>query len=326
MNERSTSPLVSIIIPCFNSEKYIAETINSALNQTYKNCEIIVVNDGSTDKSGDIIRSYGSKIISFHGENKGASAARNKGTEIAKGKFIQYLDSDDLLTPDSLEIKVKALIDSEYDVAYTDWQKLVLQEDGTFKLKEKIIKQLDHFNLDPQIAIFNGFWAPPASLLYRRAIVEKIGQWNESLPVIQDARFLLDAALLGANFIHISGVRAYYRVHDSISLSRRDDHKFMADIYRNSSQIESLWRAHDSINEERISALAANYDYSARNLFHMDYGLFKKNLESLYNVQPGFRFTWPKVACLLSNILGYKISSIIMKSLFPLNQKDSNKN
>ena len=99
-------PRVSIIIPCYNAEKYIAEAIQSALDQTYSNCEIIVIDDGSTDGSLEVIRAFENRIYWESGPNRGACAARNTGIRLAKGDFVQFLDSDDLLTPNCVEKQV----------------------------------------------------------------------------------------------------------------------------------------------------------------------------------------------------------------------------
>lgn len=101
-------PLVSILIPCYNAEKWLAETLESALAQTWDNIEIIVVDDGSTDKSLAVAKQFepdGVKVISQ--ANKGASAARNRAFQESQGDFIQYLDADDLLVPDKIELQVK---------------------------------------------------------------------------------------------------------------------------------------------------------------------------------------------------------------------------
>src|SRR5690606_2283060 len=96
-------PLVSIIIPCYNAEKYVAEAIQSALDQTYPNCEVIVIDDGSTDGSLEVIQSFGDKIRCETGPNKGGCAARNRGLELAKGEWIQFLDADDLISVEKIE-------------------------------------------------------------------------------------------------------------------------------------------------------------------------------------------------------------------------------
>src|SRR5438874_689463 len=89
--------LVSIIVPCYNAERFLMETLESAFVQSYPRIEIIVVDDGSTDRTAELIRSCGERVRGEFGPNRGASAARNRGTALARGEFIQYLDADDLL-------------------------------------------------------------------------------------------------------------------------------------------------------------------------------------------------------------------------------------
>src|ERR1700761_7775050 len=103
-------PLVSVIIPVFNSERYLAETVSSVLNQTYKNIELILVDDGSEDGSLALAHTFESEHVKiFHQPNNGASSARNKGLAQAKGEYIQYLDADDLLSANKIEQQVIVL-------------------------------------------------------------------------------------------------------------------------------------------------------------------------------------------------------------------------
>ena len=93
-------PLVSVILPVFNTELYVKEAIKSVLGQTYKNIEVICINDGSTDRSIDILKSFGDKIILIDSkENCGIGEARNKGIRIARGEFLTFMDSDDIWEP-----------------------------------------------------------------------------------------------------------------------------------------------------------------------------------------------------------------------------------
>src|SRR3954463_5077031 len=102
------NPLVSIIIPVYNAEKYIAETINSAADQTWSNKEIIIIDDGSTDGSLAIAKRFANDQIKvFSQANKGASAARNRGLLEAKGKYVQFLDGDDLLMPNKIALQLE---------------------------------------------------------------------------------------------------------------------------------------------------------------------------------------------------------------------------
>lgn len=105
-------PSVSIIIPCYNAEKYIAQAIESVLNQTYKDYEVIIINDGSNDASEAVVKKYqelDNRIKYFSQENLGVSATRNRGIEMATGSFFAFLDSDDTWEPENLEVKINTL-------------------------------------------------------------------------------------------------------------------------------------------------------------------------------------------------------------------------
>ena len=246
--------MISIIIPCFNAELTLRATIESAFAQDVDK-EVIVVDDGSTDGTGDIIRSFGKQIRPAFGPNMGAGAARNTGTKLARGDFLQYLDSDDLLVAGTLPARLQTLQLSDADVAHTDWQELVEHADGSFKPGVVRHPPLELMAMDIQVATATSrFWAPPAALLYTRAIVESVGQWREDFKIIQDARFLFDVAARGARFIYISGVGAFYRVR-STSVSRRTPARFVEECIRNSTEIERLWYSHRTPTRIRRDAV-----------------------------------------------------------------------
>lgn len=102
----SYEPLVSIIIPCYNCEDYVVEAIDSVLSQTYSNCEIIVVDDGSTDGSLEVLGGFGRDIRLESGINRGGCAARNRGIDLARGEYIKFLDADDALYHDAITTQV----------------------------------------------------------------------------------------------------------------------------------------------------------------------------------------------------------------------------
>lgn len=123
-------PLISIIIPIYNAENYIRKCIDSLINQTYKNIEIILINDGSTDTSAsicDLYKKQDKRVFVFHKKNQGVSSTRNEGLKLAKGDFISFIDSDDWLELDAYQIlvdiikkyKVDAVI-FEYSIDYLD--------------------------------------------------------------------------------------------------------------------------------------------------------------------------------------------------------------
>lgn len=323
MNEKFRSPLVSVVIPYFNARDHIAETINSVIDQTFKDLEIIIVDDGSTDNTFDIIQSFGSRIKSFRWENRGASAARNKGTELSSGEYIQYLDSDDLLLPSAIEKRIEVFNKTNADVVYSSWQELIEDKSGAYQKGKVKDHSLEDIHSNIEIALFTKFWAPPAAYLFRSRLVKKIGGFREGLKFGEDARFVFDLAAYGAKFAKIQQVGAYYRMRQSGNLSKSDPVNFLKDVYLNTCDIESLWKNRGALDSDKIEALIQNYDYTARNLFQSDYKLFRENLESLYKVQPGFRLTWPKVAGVLSKTVGYRAAALMMKHFFPLKKNIS---
>lgn len=100
---------VSVIIPVYNCERYLGQAINSVLSQTYKNFEVIVVDDGSTDNSAEVARSFGDLIRYEFQQNSSSAGARNRGIQLAKGDYLTFLDADDLWTENKLNLQVKAL-------------------------------------------------------------------------------------------------------------------------------------------------------------------------------------------------------------------------
>lgn len=119
----ASMPLVSIIVPIYNVEQYLAECLDSLVNQTLRDIEIICVNDGSPDRSADIVRDYMSRderIQLIEQENKGLSGARNTGLKVAKGKYVYFMDSDDWLEPDTMDICYQATITEGVDVVFFD--------------------------------------------------------------------------------------------------------------------------------------------------------------------------------------------------------------
>ena len=114
--------LVSVVIPNYNNGQYLAEAISSAISQTYKNLEIIVIDDGSTDDSNEILESFGSKIRLIKQENRGAASARNQGIRSAKGDYIAFLDSDDIWKPNKIELQVAKIQSGIYGFVYCSLQ------------------------------------------------------------------------------------------------------------------------------------------------------------------------------------------------------------
>ncbi|MBO9659300.1 MAG: glycosyltransferase [Chitinophagaceae bacterium] len=176
--------LVSVIIPCYNTEKYVADTIRSVLAQTYPSIEIIVVDDGSKDSSPEVIRSFAGdgriKILSQ--PNSGVSAARNNGLKNAKGVYVAFLDADDWMYPTNIEEKVKILQQFTADVAYSTVE---VSDEKLSPLHLACGANPNRFAEE----VFNFVPSPihsPSSAVIRRSAVEESGGFDIDLSTSAD--------------------------------------------------------------------------------------------------------------------------------------------
>jgi hypothetical protein len=308
--DKSNAPPVSVIIPCHNAARLLGETIESVLAQTFPAFELIVIDDGSTDGTVDVIDRYrrrlGGQMICESGPNRGVSAARNRGTELARGRYLQYLDADDLLRPDALRAKFEALESSGADIAYSDWQKLIESPPGRFVPGETHSRRCEEVQPAMEIAIFLDFWAPPAALLYRREIVDRIGGWNTSLPMTQDGRFLFDAVHCGGQLRHVPGIGADYRIeHGRRSLSKRDPVGFMRCWAEYAFQIEAIWRREGELTSAKKGALLRRLGTTTRLLYELDRPAFWRVYRRMLVLDPGYIPEKPRWLRLATRLFGY---------------------
>jgi len=295
--------LVSVIIPCFNARAWIRDALRSVAGQDVPELEVVVVDDGSTDDSADIIEREFERVALVRTGNLGASHARNVGTAMARGSFIQYLDADDLLAPGKLRVQVSALEASGADVAYGGWQELRCRA-GERVATSRIVD--GPMGGEPEIELFTDFWCPPAAYLFRREVIERVGGWNERLPIIQDARFALDCALRGARFVYCPGVMAQYRAQGSASLSGRDPVAFVRDCLRNANEVEAWWVEHGGLSPARRAALVKVYGYVTRASFERDRPTFEASCQRLEELSPGYVPAGPAHLAAAARALGYR--------------------
>ena len=175
-----SQPLVSILIPCFNAEKYVGEAIDSALTQTYSNVEVVVIDDGSTDGSLEVIRSFGERIRWESGSNRGGCEARNRALALARGEFIQFLDADDILYPDKLACQLPELIEDRADFVFC-------VGDSFFPDGRRSFGKLypSPTGYDPLIYCLSHTITTNA-VLHRRTKLESVGGFREGLPRAQE--------------------------------------------------------------------------------------------------------------------------------------------
>lgn len=295
--------LISIIIPVFNAAKTIDATVQSALQQQSKNyeIEIIIINDGSTDNTVEVLRRYKNNCLIITQNNTGVSVARQNGFELSRGNFIQYLDSDDLLHPGKFEIQMQALIIQRADIAYGDFERFS-ENNNTITVEGLVTGEIKG---NPEIEIFRNFWRPPAAILYSRQVVEKIS-WSATLPVIQDARYFLDAVFTGGKLVYTPGVQAKYRINQNSSLSQRSNHDFLKDCFQNAVEVYAIWKKELVKEAEKKSALINVLRFCIHEFSLVDQHLFYQAINLLLEIAPGYIPEKSLSLNLTSRIFGYR--------------------
>jgi glycosyltransferase involved in cell wall biosynthesis len=205
------SALVSVLVPCFNAERYIGETLRSIFAQTWPNLEVIVVDDGSTDASVVEIGKFEGRVKLVSQENSGQSAALNRALAAASGDYIQYLDADDLLSAQKIERQMARLQEHRYAVASGEWARFWSHLDEARFAPEPVWQDLapvDWVVGSRQTGLGMMF---PALWLIPRAVVDKAGPWREDLTLNNDAEYFTRVLLASERVLFCEGARCYYR-------------------------------------------------------------------------------------------------------------------
>ena len=216
-------PMVSVLIPCYNAERWIGQTLNSVLEQTCPNLEIIVVDDGSTDGSTDVVRSFeGRDVRLVRQANAGASSARNRALACANGDYIQFLDADDLISSDKIAAQVARLAAAPHAVATCRWGRFYgPPTEAKFEMREEW-HDLDA--IDWLLATWHdgGGMLFPAQWLIPRSVVEAVGPWREDLTLNDDGEYFTRVVLAAGRVLFCESGQAYYRsgIGGSLSTTR----------------------------------------------------------------------------------------------------------
>ncbi|PKN13532.1 MAG: hypothetical protein CVU69_02340 [Deltaproteobacteria bacterium HGW-Deltaproteobacteria-4] len=273
-----SSAKVSVVIPCYNAVDYVAETIQSVLSQNYGNVEIIVIDDGSSDGSWEVITSFGDSVQAVQQENRGGCAARNRGAGLATGDYLMFLDADDVLAPDALEHLVQ-IFDNKGGIAACPWQRLEQQGNSWVRLPSGLSAtppEGDFF-----LGWLSGWYLPPCALLWSRKVYEATGGWDEELAANQDGDLILRALLNGAK-IHLTAKgMAWYRHHGTTRVSVSST---LGSLRAFRSRVRVLEKVTTRMKEvgifERYAApLGQAYHKLARNNFVTDRSLARDCLE-----------------------------------------------
>lgn len=208
-------PLISVIIPVYNAASYLAQCIENILYQTYKNIEIIVVDDGSTDNVTEIAQKYPVKLISK--ENEGVSSARNNGLRAAAGAYVHFMDVDDLINLDFYERMVTAALSCDADIAFC----------GIINEREPILSRvIEHkfivLNKEDKLALTNvGHDGYCFNYLIKRSfLVESKLNFDENVSTAEDLIFSMQAVFFANKIVTAPGAVYYYKMRRQSALAR----------------------------------------------------------------------------------------------------------
>ena len=210
--ERESDPLISVIMPCFNAAPYVEEAIESVLGQTYRNVELVVVDDGSTDGSDAIVAALVAanpeRVSIAYTSRVGPYPARNAGLERARGELIAFLDADDWWLPDALEKLHAAVVAHDADIAYCGWQNVGdgVRADPYVPPAYEDDDPADHF-------LRTCPW-PIHAALVKREIVDRLGGFSERRFASMDYDFWLRALAITRHIKRVPEVLAFYRWHN----------------------------------------------------------------------------------------------------------------
>jgi glycosyltransferase involved in cell wall biosynthesis len=292
--------LVSILIPCFNAEKSVAQAIESALGQTWAEKEVIVVDDGSTDGSLEIIRRFNSRIHWESGPNHGGNAARNRLLELSNGEWLQYLDADDYLRYDKIRKQVEFLHENgPCDVIYSATASEIVAN-GRLALEEHQIPE----PRDPWILLARWELPQTGGSLWNRTALRRVGGWRVGQPCCQEHELYLRLLESGARFEHCDCCLAVYRRWDH---GARISNTLPKEVFRQRllimDRIEKHLKEQNELSPARRTAINDTRHANARMIWLQDRAWAMEIATSIRASDPNYH---PKVQA--ASPLGYSIA------------------
>lgn len=325
MENSSKDILLSFIIPVYNVEKYLHECVDSILTQMTEECEIILVNDGSTDSSGEICKSYMEKypnIFVINKNNGGLSSARNSGLSIAQGKYITFIDSDDRISPNSVEQIINWIKSERADLCFLQITKFY--PDGTHKEQGENIVREQLYLKDRECAIRHLTSRPkyPGSAcakLYRRSfLVNNNLHFPDDSRYSEDLGFMLDCIICAQSYDALEMPFYQYRQNRQGSITNSITMKNFMDLFLFIIESEQKLNARNThVLESRLLMGFVAYEYSIA-LWHYNYldSIEKKEAHELLK-----KYIWvmrygqsekSKIINICVRFLGIKISAKLL--------------
>lgn len=289
---------VSVIIPVKNRTELLRKTLDNLLGQSLKPAEIIVVDDHSTEDMKPVIFDYLTECIFLNNKGQGPGAARNLGLSVATGKYIQYFDSDDLMTQNKIAHQVKALEESGLDWAYGPY--VMAEENQVGWSQTDVIMQWHPLSAAlPVLAwILRGWNCITQSCLFRKSFLDQAPLWNERLITHEDYLYLYKISQLQPSMIHVPNEGVLYRQHGTQSTNQNTRQQS-----RSADKMEVLIEMRNDLNNLET-------DWLSKLLFK---GRFYQNYAFLKSIQgdykrysgyvEGFDIIWEKFYRLYNHLM-----------------------
>ena len=301
-------PLVSVCIPAYNAGKYIALALDSLLAQSYSNIEVIVVNDGSKDRTGEILDEYrksGVRVI--HQENRGQCAAANLAFKHSSGEYIKFFDADDLLSKDFIANQLEVIIGHEGEIASAAWGRFVGDDLSTFSMQLEEVYQ----DMLPMDWLVKSMEKGPnmmqcALWLIPRKVLSISGLWDERLSLINDFDFFIRVILASKKVRFTENAILYYRSGLEQSLSGQKSRKALESAFLSvQSGVETILRHENTQRTRRICADA--FQVWKYQFYPTQLDLYRQ-AEDYTKKLGGSSFPFPSggTTRILTNLIGWK--------------------
>lgn len=296
-------PLVSVLIPCYNAERWIKQCVESALAQSYPHIEILVLDDGSTDASCQVLAEFGGRIRLEQQTNFGANVARNRLTEMARGDWLQYLDADNYLLP----FKIQHQLD--FALSRPRSTDVVYSPSHIFYEHSKVSRTLRIESSDAFLNFIH--WLPfdTTSLLWKRSAIVGVGRWKEDQPCCQEHELILRLLIAGSTFALLNEPLAVYRDHSLDRISKRNVLLTAKTRMALSDEVERHLRSSTALTNAHRRALASSRAEVARLVYRCD----RDYAMQIFRMAVKGRLRWlpPSTACpflyrVATFLLGFK--------------------
>jgi glycosyltransferase involved in cell wall biosynthesis len=304
-------PRVSILIPCYNADRWVAGAVESALAQTWPNKEVIVIDDGSTDGSLAVIRSFGDRIRWETGPNRGGNSARNRLLELSTGEWLQYLDADDYMLPEKIAGQLAgASASPPADVLYSPMT-LEYWQDG-----ETPFRKLLKLPTERDVWALMARWELPGThaVMLRRSALQAVGGWKNDQPCCQENELYLRLLMAKKRFNYCPDAGAIYRQWSEHTVCKRNK----PEVHRRRLEIEQRaedWlREHGELTDFRLSAINQGRFETARSAWQYDPDFAASIMRTVHRSQPGFTpagAAAPRAYRLTYQLLGFRASEWI---------------